>query len=233
MTFIGGSESINSFTMWQKKGPGGHEYMSWGKKSNFILTKSVSPSHTPSSQPLQRNWCKKKKTAVHCMVLSPAPYFSILCKMADNQVSAHQCRRKIHIKMYFAWPYICSRKHTWGREGGSKRCVACFVSNPGDTLSSGARLFIEAVSSCLLLRRPAAVTPARRHRQSGISGAAGVPGRTPSTPPEILIMCREGAVQKKLQLLEPIYHEHLCFNPWRLDSSLLAPHLWSTHTALL
>lgn len=61
MTFIGGSESINSFTMWQKKGPGGHEYMSWGKKSNFILTKSVSPSHTPSSQPLQRNWCKKNK----------------------------------------------------------------------------------------------------------------------------------------------------------------------------
>lgn len=52
MTFIGGSETINSFTMWQKKGPGGHEDMSW-EKSNFILTKSVSPSNTPSSQPLQ------------------------------------------------------------------------------------------------------------------------------------------------------------------------------------
>lgn len=177
MTFIGGSETINSFTMWQKKGPGGHEDMSW-EKSNFILTKSVSPSNTPSSQPLQSiAW-----------FLLPAPYFSILCKMADNQVSANQWRRKIHIKMYFAWPYICSQKHTWGGGKVVRRLLR---------LQPRRHTVIRSASvhrSCQLLPPSEASrccdacpqTSAVRHQR----------GRTPSTPPEILIMCREGAMQK-------------------------------------
>lgn len=46
------------------------------------------------------------------------------------------------------------------------------------------------------------------------------PDPTPSTPPEILIVCHEGLVRKeKRQVLDQIYH--LCFNTSSLDSSVM------------
>lgn len=133
------------------------------------------------------------------MVLSPAPYFSILCKMADNQDSANQCRRKIHINMYFAWPYICSRKHTWGRWGWGVKAVRRLLR-----LQPRRHTVIRSASvhrSCQLLPPSEASrccdacpqTWAVRHQR----GCRRPGPRTPSTPPEnIDHVSRRGGAKK-------------------------------------
>lgn len=114
-----GSVTINSFTVWQKKGPGGHEDMSW-EKSNFILTKSVSPTNTPSSQPLSKKMMEKKKTpssGLHGFVTRPV--FFYFMQNGRLQISVEE--KKTHQKVFCVTPYICSQKHTWvgGRAGGA------------------------------------------------------------------------------------------------------------------
>lgn len=223
MTFIGGCETINVFKMLRKRDSVATRV--WAGKNTISSPQnlSVSQCNTANSQPLQRkSWTQ---TAFDCMVLSPALFHLTL---NDNFASVSRCRCKIHITICMRdLIYVQRNTRGGGTSGGRGQSGASLLR-----LQPRRHTVIRSASvhrSCQLLPPSeasrccdACLQTSAVRRQPG----CWRPDRTPSTPPEILIVCHEGWVWKKGQVLEGIYH--LCFNTWSLDSSLMC----KVHTLL-